>query len=120
MQGRDAFKRYPDDTDTDRIDVEIPRIYRFFTPFTTQQGLYFLITYHSISYPITGSVSNYSGDGSGITVNVFRTYDDAKMLTLTTGVNGQFTGSWYDNTENVYCVAREDNNHVGRSGNGTV
>jgi hypothetical protein len=120
MRGGDVFKRFPGDIDNERLNVELPRSYRFFTPASTQQGLYFFITYHSIYYPLTGSVSNYSGDGSGININVFRAYNDEKIMTLTTTSNGQFTGSWYDNTEALYCVAREDNNHVGRSGNGVV
>lgn len=120
MKCRDVFKRYPGDTDTERIDVQIPRVYRFFTPGTTARGLYLFMTYHTISYPITGSVKNYSGDGTGITVSVFRAHDDEKVLSLTTGISGSFSGSWYDNTEDIYVVVREDNNHVGRSANGKV
>lgn len=120
MRGRDAFKRYPEDQDSERIDVETSRTYRFFSPSAVQQGFYFFMTYHTITYPLTGSVSNYSDDGSGITIDVYRTFDDAKILELTTGISGSFSGSWYDNTEAIYCAAREDSTHVGRSNNGLL
>jgi hypothetical protein len=120
MRGRDVFKRYPEDTDPERLDPRTLRQYRSFSPSGIQQSMEAMLTYHSIYYPLTGLIEDYVGDGENIIVDFFRTYDDSKILSLTTGVSGSFTGSWYDNTEDIYCVARETNNHVGRSADGKV
>lgn len=117
MRGRDVFKRHPKDPDPDRIDANLSRTYRFFTPVTTQQGIEGVITYHNISYPISGVCTNYGGDGEGLVVNFFRAFDDTKILSLTTTTGGTFSDLWYDNTEYIYCVIR-DSNRVGRSQNG--
>jgi len=120
MRGRDVFKRYPEDPDSERLDPKSVRQYRFFTPSGTQQGIEAMITYHSIYYPLSGSIENYNDNGDSVIVDFFRTYDDSKILSLTTGISGSFTGIWYDNTEDIYCVARQSNSFVGRSSNGKV
>lgn len=118
MRGRDAFKRCPQDLDGERIDSTLNRTYRFFTPATTQQGLEGMLTYHSITYPVSGSCINYSGDGADIDVYFYSAYDNLPRFKLTTISGGTFSGVWYDNTEYIYAVARENNTHVGRSANG--
>lgn len=118
MRGRDAFKRFPDDIDPDRLDATLLRTYRFFTPATTAQGIIATLTYHSITYPVSGSCTNYSGDGADIDVYFHSSYDNLPRFVLTTAIGGTFSGTWYDNTEYIYAVARENNNRVGRSSNG--
>lgn len=118
MRGRDAFKRFPTDMDSERVDATLMRNYRFFTPNTTSQGLISMCTYHSITYPVSGNCTNYSGDGADIDVYFYTSYDNLPKFVLTTDIGGTFSGIWYDNTEYIYAVARENNNRVGRSSNG--
>ena len=119
MRGRDVFKRYPQDPDPDRLDLEVSRDWRFFTAATTSQGLMFFITYHAITYTVSGTVSNYSGDGSGITVRFQRTDTNEKILELTTAVGGGFSGLWYDNTIELQATAYQDATHKGVSARAT-
>ena len=79
-------------------------------------------TYNSIIYPISGTCSGFSGDGSGIAIEFYRISDSVTehILDLTTTSNGVFSGYWIDNTENIYAMARQDDTHVGRSTNGTA
>lgn len=79
-----------------------------------------LVTYHSIVYTIAGSISNYSGDGSGITVDAFRVTDGKYIDSATSTTGGSYSITWYDDTDDVFVTAREDSTHMGRSDDGTA
>jgi hypothetical protein len=116
MRGRDAFKRYPQDPDTDRLDIETARDYRLYTTTTTGNGMYAILTYHSITYTVSGNVN----DSNGGTVDLFLHRANTHELigeTSRTG-NGSYSFTWYDNTEEVYVTAYEDDNYKDRSGSG--
>lgn len=117
MRGRDVFKRHPDDADPDRLDMETSRDYRLFTTTGCGNGIFAAITYHSFTWPVSGTVSGYDGDGSGIAVDIHRSDNGERVLMLTTAIGGTFSGTWHDNTVPLYAVAREDDTHVGRSAN---
>lgn len=72
-------------------------------------------TYHVISYAITGTVTGYSGDGSGVTVKIFNASTDELLATTTTIVGGGFSTTIYDNTISIYASAFFDSTHKGRS-----
>ena len=118
---RNDFKRWPGDPDPDRLDLTQARNYRLDSPSSLSGyfGMYY--TYNGISYTVSGTCSGFGGDGSGIPVDVFRintsTGEEDKILNLTTAVGGTFSGQWIDNTDTLFAVARQDNTHVGRSGN---
>ena len=79
-------------------------------------GMMAIYTICGIEYTVSGTVEGYSGDGSGITVDVFRADNDEKVMQLLTSAGGSFsTSHWIDNTVNLYCVARQDGTHLGRS-----
>ena len=118
MRGRDVFKRFPTDPDSERINIETSRDWRFFTAGSTSQGLIMFLTYHSIFYTISGEVSGYSGDGSGIPVKLYRSDNKELIGETTTAAGGGFSFTWYDDTIPVYAEAREDDTHTGRSANG--
>ena len=120
MRGRDVFKRFPQDADADRLSIETPRDWGFFTAVTTAQGLMFFATYHSITYTIAGTLSGYDGDGSGIEVRLHRVDTREMVAKTTTAVGGSFSFVWYDNTENMMVEARQDSTHLGRSDIGTA
>jgi len=111
---RTFFRRWPLDTDSKRLDIEGDRQWRI-SGLSAQRGLSLWITYHSISYTISGTVRNYTGDGSGITVEIYRTDNDELIGSVTTAVGGTYSLVWYDNVNPVYAHAIQDSAHTGRS-----
>jgi hypothetical protein len=118
--GRDEFQRNPNDPDTNRLALETSRVYRIDYAATSYSSLYMLLTYHAITYAVSGQLMGYTGDGSGVTVEFHRSDTDEKVLTLTSAAGGSYNGLWYDNTINLYAQARQDSSHVGRSDDGVA
>lgn len=73
------------------------------------------ITYHAITYAVSGTISGYTGDGSGIVVDVHRADTDEKVLSGITAAGGGFSLTWYDNVVTLFAQAIQDATHVGRS-----
>lgn len=63
-----------------------------------------IIAVHNITHSGTGSIVGYDGDGSGISVNIYNTNLDI-LINTTTTIGGGFAFTWYDNTENILCIA---------------
>jgi hypothetical protein len=76
-----------------------------------------IITYHAITFTASGTVSGYTGDGSGITVTLHDATSGEQLLSTTTAATGTFSFTWYDSVNSVYTEARQDSTHVGRSEN---
>lgn len=112
---RNDIKRYPRDTDGDRFDLEVSRSYR--TAFTTamRYGYSWIVNYHSITYAVSGSISNgYSGEDT--TIRLFQKYSDNEIRyydTTTVVGNTTFSFTVYDNTKEYYVVASQ--NPIGAS-----
>jgi len=123
-QSKSIFKRWPNDPDSDRIDVETSRRWRANLPQPTATGtsgwigLSQLFTYHSITYTVSGTVSG-SGGGT-VTLNLCRSNTGERVLTTTRSGNGSYSFTWYDNTENVFVEARESGTLLGRSDTGVA
>lgn len=120
IAARPAFKRWPQDPDTDRMDVETNRQWFLWNNYGGSPSLGMWITYHSMVHNITGTVSGYTGDGSGITVDIFRTDNHEYLGSVTTSAGGGYTYTWYDDNVPLFAVARQDATHVGRSDNGNA
>jgi hypothetical protein len=121
-RSRDLFKRWSGDPDTKRIDVETARPYRLLNSnaaFSTASWAYIgiILTYHSITYTVTGTVSNSAG--GTVTIDLHRATSGEKVRTTSRSGNGSYSITWYDNTENVYTSARESSTKLGRSDSGT-
>lgn len=117
------FKRYPGDTRVypyNYMDVESARAYQLDSLTAFWGNFNICLTYHSITRTITGTVSGYTGDGSGITVTLHRTDTGEKLGSATTSAGGDFTFTWYDNTIEVFAAAAQDDNHTGRSKDGVA
>jgi hypothetical protein len=121
---RTTFTRWNGDPDTDRLNLKSARLFRIDNnPINYSLSLSYYYTYNSIMFTVSGTCAGYSGDGSGIRVDVFRTVSstyDEPILNLTTVAGGTFTGKWVDNTDTLFASARQDDTHVGRSTNGTA
>lgn len=119
-RARHFFRRYAGDVDTERADAETTRQFRVTNPDSIWSNLCLWTTTHSIMSDVAGTVTDYAGDGSGITVNVFRDGTGERILSTTTAVGGTYSVAWYDDTEDLVAECREDATHVGRSDRGTA
>ncbi len=106
---RSAWKRWPNDPDADRMDIEISRRFKLDLAITGWcGGLGVWFTYHSIYYTIQGTLSGWTGDGSGYKVRVWRTgtttsFDLIEEVDTTT--DGAWSCVWYDNVDHIIATA---------------
>ena len=117
---RSSFRRWPLDTDTQRLDLTTSRTWRLDAASAVYSSWGVWATFHCITYTLSGTVSGYTGDGSGITVEAHRSDTDELIGSTTTAAGGTYSLTWYDNTINCYTHARQDSTHVGRSDDGTA
>ena len=111
MRGRDVFKRWPQDPQSDRVNVETARDYRLFTTTTTGNGMAAFLTYHSFTFTAADSISGFSGT---VYLSLCRASDGVKVSETTRVGDGAFSFTWYDDTEQMYVQANDGTN-VGRS-----
>lgn len=114
---RKVFRRWPGDPDPERLDLETARRYKAVLAVGANSfdHLDMWATYHSITFEVSGTITGYDGDGSGIAVCIHRADTGEKVLEAITAVGGGFSATWYDDTEDLYAVARQDDTHIGRS-----
>jgi hypothetical protein len=115
MRGRDAFKRFPQDADLSRLDLEIARAYRLFTTSLSSNGIFVAVTYHSITFTVAGNLLN--GD-AGLATNLKLinavTSEVMQVQTIPAGTTA-FSFTVYDNTEDYYIDAFQNSSYLGRS-----
>lgn len=83
-------------------------------------GVMLCWTITQIEWTISGTVANYTGDGSALTVELFRADSGDKVLQATTATGGTFTKKWFENTVNLFAVCRQSSSLVGRSDDGVA
>lgn len=116
-RGRDIYKRFPQDADSSRIDLETARNYRVFSPSALSTGIISCITYHSMTWNVAGNITG-ADPAQSTNVKLFRASNDElwQETTLAAGITA-FDFTVYDNSQDYYVVARQDDTLVGRSGN---
>jgi hypothetical protein len=115
-QAIEFFKRWPVDGDPLRlVDIETTaRDWRTWSA-TNWSDIMLWVDYSAITFAVAGTVSGYtSGDGSGITVEVFDP-DDVKVDSTTTATGGTYSVTVYDDRAGYYAVARKSATEMGRS-----
>ena len=117
---RSAFKRWPGDPDDSRADIETARDWRIDVQPTSYASWGIWATWHAHTWTIAGTVSGYTGDGSGLTVNIHRASTGELVKQVTTTAGGSFTTPWGDDVEPLYVEVYQDATHVGRSSNSTA
>ncbi len=122
---RTAFDRWNGDVDPDRLNILSARKYRLDSDPLNYAYWGYYYTYNNIMFTVSGQCIRYTGDGSGISVDIYRvvsgiTVYDEPLLNLTTTANGYFTGTWVDNTDILYASARQDSTRIGRSAKGSA
>jgi hypothetical protein len=113
------FKRWPDDPDTERLNIETSRSYRYdnSTGQNASIGIYFqaitTVTHHAITFSVAGNITDSAG--GTVTIDLHRDSDGLLLGTTSRTGDGAYSLSWYDNTENVFVSAYENSTHLGRS-----
>ncbi len=108
-----------DSNKTGKLNIEQQRHISVYTGQDSFSWMAYWLTHHNITYTVSGTVSGYAGAGTGLRVGVYSTLSGTLEATATTGANGFFTATVFDNTIPYYVEVREDSTHVGRSDNGT-
>lgn len=112
---RTVFKRWANEYDSNRLDIETSRRWRadLGQSCASFDTLDLILTYHSIQFTVSGNITGSSGG----TVNLYlcRASSGERLLSTTRVGNGSYSFTWYDNTEDVYVDAYEDDTHLGRS-----
>lgn len=70
------------------------------------------ITYHGITFPVTGSITNYSGSGAGIPLSIFDYTTGEKLFETSSKVGGIIDTYWYDKHTNLFIVAETGSRYV--------
>ena len=114
-RARGDMKRWPNDTDLDRLAIETARKYRYGNAATCAKGVVMLLTYHAITFTISGTITGSAG--GTVDIDLF-TEDGDEILHIgstSRSGNGVYSLTWYDSVYNCFAEAREDGTHVGRS-----
>lgn len=129
---RDIYKRWKEtslnnisDITDNRIDVETSRRIRIAQGLssTAFHHIDMYVTYHSITYSVSGSISGVDTGGGNVTVNLHRAATGEIVFTRTytpSSATISYGFVWFDDTEDMYVTAYQDNTHVGRSGTGVA
>jgi len=109
-------KRFPTDPRWGLVDASVSHTWEVIAGTKTFSALE--VTFHSITETVTGTVSGYTGDGSGLTVHLFREDTDEYLGTATTAAGGGYTFTWYSDNMNLYATCRQSDVLCGRSTDG--
>jgi hypothetical protein len=113
-----TWDRWASDPETSRMDIEGSRRMRVTSWPVGTRALFLLLTKHSISFTVSGTVSG-SGGGT-VYLKVCRASDGVKLAETSRVGNGAYSVTVYDNVNNVYVEAYEGASYLGRSDNGTA
>jgi hypothetical protein len=120
-RARTEFMRWPAEPDTSRMNVQTARSYRYDVNVTAscfwQSAM--LLTYHSITYTIAGTVTG-SSDGTvnlkaHLAAEAGATAKGTEIASTSRAGNGAYSMTWYDNTIDVFTEAWESSTLIGRS-----
>lgn len=119
-QIRNLFNRWNGDADTMRLPLETNRRYIIQSSNAVAHHtlLKMMITYHTITYPVSGTVTG--SNGGTVNLSLVRDNTGEVVLKTTRSGNGAYSFTWHDNTESVHVSAYETNDYIGRSGIGTA
>jgi hypothetical protein len=106
---QNIFKNYKTSPNPILMDPFVVRKYvsLFNQPSTTQVFTMFgttsTLVAHSYTFDFTGSIYNYTGNGSGIPVTIYQSGSTQAILQLTSSVGGKFSGTWFDDTVPIFA-----------------
>ena len=109
-------KRFTNDYDSTRLDIETSRRYRNSMGTTMFPQMVALITQHAITYTIQGTITNSAGGTVYLKLINVTTGEIEQQITRTG--NGTYSITCYNNTTQYWVDAYENGTHLGRSGVG--
>jgi hypothetical protein len=118
---RAIFKRWTGDPDSSRLDPLQNRRFRISLAqnITTYDILDVLVTYHSITYDVSGNITG--SDGGEVDIALHRASSGEKVLETSRTGDGSYSFTWFDDTEPLYVEAIETvAGNSGRSTNNLV
>jgi len=113
--GIENWRHYPNDpiVEGSDMDLETARKQRLYGQVVQQATIVRVVTTHSITYSVAGDITGSSG--GTVTIDLYSDASGKKLATTSRTGNGAYSLTWYDNTENVFTVARESGVLLGRS-----
>lgn len=108
---------------SDKLDIRTSRRYRLSNGPLWTGSMGYWYTYHTITHTVSGTCTGFSGDGSGIPIEIYRVVSstqDELVLKTTTTIGGVFSTQFVNDSDILFAVARQDDQHVGRSSNGVA
>jgi hypothetical protein len=109
-RARPDFKRYPNDMDSERLSLETSRAFRFDCSLTSVGQVRQLVTWHSITYTLSGTVTG--SDAGTVTIDMYRSDTLEKLDSTSRTGDGSFSFTWYDDTIPLYLIAYDSTNKV--------
>ena len=111
---RSLYKRWPNDPEGNRIDLETARRRQYCAIINSAQfwvKLATLLTYHSVQYAVAGSVSG--SDGGTVNIDLIR--DGEKVRSTSRTGDGAYSMTWYPDGLEIYTVASDATGNQARS-----
>lgn len=103
----------PNYPNKDQFDIESSRSHIISSNLTQSIMINQYVTYNSITYTISGTISG--SNGGTVTIEAYRV-DTGQQISLTSRTgNGSYSMTWYDNTINVFVIAYESSTYKGMS-----
>jgi hypothetical protein len=114
-QAGEVFTRWAADPDIKRLPFETARRWRTLVQSCPWWDLLDLVfTYHTVTFPVTGDISNT--DDVEMFITLHRRSNGETLGTTSRTGDGSYSITWYDNTEELFTEATADDLvHEGRS-----
>ena len=103
----------PNYPNKDQFDIESSRSHIISAPLTQSIMINQYVTYNSITYTISGTISG--SNGGAVTIEAYRADTGRQISSTSRTGNGSYSMTWYDNTINVFVVAYESSTYKGVS-----
>lgn len=108
-------KKCSTDPTFDVVDIETVREWQLYGATSSWKSLGMWVTHRGFARTVSGNLRGYTGDGSGVTVDVFNA-DNELVASVTSSAGGAWTANVYDERTH-FAVARQGADLVGRSDN---
>ena len=118
---RPELMLYPQDPTDDKLSLTQSRWYRTSLSTASRYGMSYLITYHSITNTVSGTI--YGSRGGTVSLRLFEVHSDNKvdLYAITNRVgNGTFSFTVYDDTATYRVTAYESATRKGISTSGAA
>lgn len=97
-------KKFVDDPDELALDIEVTRAWRLYTLNSTWKAASLWLTASGYARTVAGTVTGYTGNGSGIPVQVFNP-ELVLVAETTTAIGGTYSCNAYDGRDGHFAVA---------------